>query len=106
MIANFYLIFKDIKLKFKDIINKILSVPENIPCKLFIVNYILNNNNNEFTIEHFIDIFKQSSEKINLNAINNQINYEETLMMEQIENIKNDDLNLKVLLSFCDKKIE
>ena len=95
-----------IKLKFKDIINKILSVPENIPCKLFIVNYILNNNNNEFTIEHFIDIFKQSSEKINLNAINNQINYEETLMMEQIENIKNDDLNLKVLLSFCDKKID
>ena len=101
-----------IKIKFKDIIDKILTIPENIPCQLFIVNYILNNNNNEFTIDHFIDVFKQTPEKINSNIINNQnnnglnnINFEETLMMEQIETAKNDAINLKILLSHCDQKI-
>ena len=101
-----------IKLKFKDVIDKIFSVPENIPCQLFIVNFILNNNNNEFTIDHFIDTFIQTTEKININMLNNQnnnglnnINFEETLMSEQIENVKNDPINLKVLLSHSDQKI-
>ena len=100
-----------IKLKFKDIMDRILSIPENIPCQLFLVNFILNNNNNEFTIDHFIDAFKLSPEKINtfinnqnINGLNN-INFEETLMMEQLENAKNDALNLKVILSHCDQKI-
>jgi hypothetical protein len=60
-----------IKLKFNDIIERILSSPENILCKLYIVNFILNNNNNEFTIDHFIDVFKQEPEKININSGNN-----------------------------------
>ena len=100
-----------IKLKFKDIMERILSIPENIPCQLFLVNFILNNNNNEFTIDHFIDAFKQSPEKINtfvnnqnVNGLNN-INFEETLMMEQLENAKNEALSLKVILSHCDQKI-
>ena len=101
-----------IKLKYKDIIDKILSVPENIPCQLFIVNFILNNNNNEFTIDHFVDVISQTTEKMDINMLNNQnnnglnnINFEETLMLEQIENIKNDPISLKVLLSHCDQKI-
>ena len=101
-----------IKLKFKDIIDKILSVPENLPSQLFIINYILNNNNNEFTIDHFIDAFKQSPEKINSNIETNQnynglnnINFEDTLMNEQIENVKNDATNMKVLLSHNSQKI-
>ena len=100
-----------IKLKFKDIIDRILSVPENIPCQLFLVNFILNNNNNEFTIDHFIDVFKQNPEKIALLGNNpnfaglNMINFEETLMMEQLDNIKNDAINLKVILSHCGGKI-
>ena len=97
-----------IKLKFKDIIDRILSIPENIPCQLFLVNFILNNNNNEFTIDHFIDVFKQSPEKIgnnpNFSGIN-MINFEETLMMEQLENAKNEAINLKVILSHCYSKI-
>ena len=40
----------------------------------------------------------------NNNGLNN-INFEETLMLEQIENIKNDPISLKVLLSHCDQKI-
>ena len=84
-----------IKLKFNDIIERILSSPENILCKLYIINFILNNNNNEFTIDHFIDVFKQTPEKINVNSgnnssstiINNNINFEETLMNEQLENL-------------------
>ena len=100
-----------IKLRFKDLIDKILSVPDNIPSLLFIVNYILNNNNNEFTIDHFIDVFKQQFEKINENENNsnnnalNNINFEDTLMMEQLENVKTDALNLKAILSHCDQKI-
>ena len=101
-----------IKLRFKDIIDKILSVPENIPSQLFIINYILNNNDNEFTIDHFIDVFKQNPEKIisnldnqNYNGLNN-INFEDTLMNEQIENVKNDATSIKVLLSHCEPKIE
>ena len=75
-----------IKLKFNDIIDRILSTPENILCKLYMVNFILNNNNAEFTIEHFIDVFKQSPEKINSNSLNNNnnlnINFEDTLMIQ------------------------
>ena len=87
-------------------------MPENIPCQLFIVNFILNNNNNEFTIDHFVDVISQTTEKMDINMLNNQnnnglnnINFEETLMLEQIENIKNDPISLKVLLSHCDQKI-
>ena len=101
-----------IKLRFKDLIDKILSVPENIPSQLFIVNFIFNNNNSEFTIDHFIDAFQQKIEKINSNNANNQNNnalysnnFEETLMMEQLENYKNESVNLKVILSHCDQKI-
>ena len=99
-------------MRFKDLIDKILSVPENIPSQLFIVNFILNNNNSEFTIDHFIDVFQQKFEKINSNNANSQNNnilyannFEETLMMEQLENFKNESINLKVILSHCDQKI-
>ena len=49
-----------IKIKFNIFIERILSTPENILCKLYIMNFILNNNNNEFTIDHFNDVFKQT----------------------------------------------
>ena len=103
-----------IKLKFNDIIERILSSPENILCKLYIVNFILNNNNNEFTIDHFIDVFKQEPEKININSgnnststiINNNINFEETLMNEQLENLNFEEISLKTILSHCNQKIK
>ena len=101
-----------IKLKFNDIIERILSTPENILCKLFIVNFILNNNNNEFTIDHFVDVFKQNQEKItsgnNSNLLGNNINninFEDTLMNEQIENLDFEDISLKLILSHCNQKI-
>ena len=96
-------------LKFKDIIERILSKPEDILCKLFLINFIMNNNNNEFTIDHFIDILKQSPEKINLNLVNtkgnNNINFEESLMNERLENLKFQELSLKTIISHCDQKI-
>ena len=98
-----------IKLKFNDIIDRILSTPENILCKLYMVNFILNNNNAEFTIEHFIDVFKQSPEKINSNSLNNNnnlnINFEDTLMIQQLENLNFYKINLKTILSHCNTKI-
>ena len=98
-----------IKLKFNDIIDRILSTPENILCKLYMVNFILNNNNSEFTIEHFIDVFKQSPEKINSNSLNNNnnlnINFEDTLMIQQLENLNFYKINLKTILSHCNTKI-
>ena len=99
-----------IKLKFNDIIERILSSPENILCKLYVVNFILNNNNTEFTIDHFIDVFKQSPEKILLNSPNynnNNLNpnFEETLMTQQLENINFYKINLKTILEHCPQKI-
>ena len=46
-----------IKIKFNIFIERILSTPENILCKLYIMNFILNN---KFTIDHFNDVFKQT----------------------------------------------
>ena len=95
-----------IKLKFNIFIERILSTPENILCKLYIVNFILNNNNNEFTIDHFIDVFKQSPGKINPNiGNNNNINFEESLMNEQLENPNCEEISLKTILSHCNQKI-
>ena len=99
-----------IKLKFNDIIDRILSSPENILCKLYVVNFILNNNNAEFTIEHFIDVFKQTPEKITSNSSNNNnnnlnINFEDTLMIQQLENLNFYKINLKTILSHCNQKI-
>ena len=95
-----------IKLKFNIFIERILSTPENILCKLYIVNFILNNNNNEFTIDHFIDVFKQSPGKINPNiGNNNNFNFEESLMNEQLENPSFEEISLKTILSHCNHKI-
>ena len=102
-----------IKLKFNDIIERILSSPENLLSKLFIVNFIFNNNNNEFTIDHFIDVFKNSPDKITANSlnnasltgVNNNINFEETLMNEKLENLNFEEINLKTILSHCNQKI-
>ena len=100
-----------IKLKFNDIIERILNTPENLLSKLFIINFIMNNNNNEFTIDHCIDVIQQSPEKIINNESNSQnllgynnINFEETLMNEQLENLHFEEISLKTILSHCDQK--
>ena len=110
-----------IKLRFKDLINNILSIPKNIPCQLYLINFILNNNTNEFTIDHFIDVFQQKYDKINTdnssnipglsnqnsssNIANQNINFEDTLMMEQLENVSSDPISLKLIISHDKKKI-
>ena len=99
-----------IKLKFNVIIERILSAPEDLLCKLFIVNFIMNNNNNEFTIDHFIDVFKESPDKINANSLvkKNIIgikNFEESLMNEQMENLNFENISFNTILSHCNQKI-
>ena len=93
-----------IKLRFNEIIDKFFSVPENIPAKLFIINFILNNNTNEYTIDHFVDVFLQEVKKVNDISDNNNINYEDSLMYSYTEMKKIDAIDLKLILSHCDKK--
>ena len=54
-------------------------------------------------------VFKQSPEKINSNSLNNNnnlnINFEDTLMIQQLENLNFYKINLKTILSHCNTKI-
>lgn len=92
-----------IKIKFNIFIERILSTPENILCKLYIMNFILNN---KFTIDHFNDVFKQTPWKINPNlGKNSNINFEDSLMNKQSENQNREEICLKTILSHFNQKI-